>query len=101
VIGSMGMAIDERSDRLVLLAQELTVRDEDEEEPDVSGNPLVQLEDPDAATARFHLTRGQAAAFVALAEELVAAGRPPCPICGLPMSPEGHTCPRSNGHGRP
>jgi uncharacterized repeat protein (TIGR03847 family) len=100
VVGSMGMAYDERSDRLVLIVQELVVRDEDDED-DEDGDPLGDLEDEDAATARFHLTRGQAVDFVALAEELVAAGRPPCPICGLPMSPDGHTCPRSNGHGRP
>jgi uncharacterized repeat protein (TIGR03847 family) len=28
----------------------------------------------------------------------VAAGRPPCPLCTAPMSPEGHVCVRSNGH---
>lgn len=30
--------------------------------------------------------------------EVVAAGRPPCPLCGAPMDPSGHICPRSNGH---
>lgn len=32
--------------------------------------------------------------------EVVAAGRPPCPFCGAPIDPEGHVCPRSNGHHR-
>ena len=32
--------------------------------------------------------------------EVVAAGRPPCPFCGAPIDPEGHVCPRSNGHQR-
>ena len=32
--------------------------------------------------------------------EVVAAGRPPCPFCGAPLDPEGHVCPRSNGHQR-
>ena len=27
----------------------------------------------------------------------MAAGRPPCPLCGLPLDPEGHICPRQNG----
>ena len=100
VIGSMGMAYDERGDRLVLICQELVpeAEDDDLEEAD---DPLAALEEGDAASARFHLTREQAAAFVGHAEELLAAGRPPCPICGMPMNPEGHTCPRSNGHGRP
>ena len=30
--------------------------------------------------------------------EVVAAGRAPCPFCGAPIDPEGHVCPRSNGH---
>ena len=30
--------------------------------------------------------------------DVVAAGRPPCPLCGAPMDPAGHVCPRSNGH---
>jgi uncharacterized repeat protein (TIGR03847 family) len=29
---------------------------------------------------------------------VVAAGRPPCPLCGGPMDPSGHICPRRNGH---
>ncbi len=33
-------------------------------------------------------------------DEVVAAGRPPCPFCGAPIDPEGHVCPRSNGHHR-
>ena len=32
--------------------------------------------------------------------EVVAAGRAPCPFCGAPVDPEGHVCPRSNGHHR-
>lgn len=31
------------------------------------------------------------------AAEVVAAGRPPCPMCGLPRDPEHHSCPSSNG----
>jgi len=30
--------------------------------------------------------------------DVVAAGRPPCPLCGGPLDPDGHVCPRSNGH---
>ena len=26
-----------------------------------------------------------------------AAGRPPCPLCGNPLDPQGHICPRRNG----
>jgi len=30
--------------------------------------------------------------------DVVAAGRPPCPLCSAPMDPQGHVCPKSNGH---
>jgi len=43
----------------------------------------------------------QAAAFAIRAVELIEAGRPPCPLCGLPLDPRGHLCPRSNGHDAP
>ena len=33
-------------------------------------------------------------------EAVVAAGRPPCPLCGFPLDPEGHICPRLNGYHR-
>jgi uncharacterized repeat protein (TIGR03847 family) len=48
--------------------------------------------------ARFRITRAQAAAFVERAQELMKAGRPTCPVCSRPMDPEGHVCPRANGH---
>ena len=32
------------------------------------------------------------------AARVVASGRPPCPLCGEPLDPPGHICPRRNGH---
>lgn len=46
------------------------------------------------------ITGKAARAFVDRAESVVAAGRPPCPFCTLPLDPEGHICPRSNGYRR-
>jgi uncharacterized repeat protein (TIGR03847 family) len=88
VVGSLGVAWDETADRVVLVAEELLTEPEGEEAAETA-----------VATARFRLTRSQVASFVAIARELVAAGRPPCPICGRPLNPDGHICPRSNGHG--
>lgn len=31
-------------------------------------------------------------------EEIVAAGRPVCPLCASPVEPGGHACVRANGH---
>ena len=53
-------------------------------------------EDDEGASVRVRLTRAQVSAFVSHARALVAAGRPPCRFCGLPLDPDGHMCPRMN-----
>ncbi len=83
VVGTLGVAWDDTNDRMVLVAEELLSEEEQEGAAD-------------AAHARFLLTRAQVAAFVDRARELVAGGRPPCPLCGGPLDPEGHACPRLN-----
>jgi uncharacterized repeat protein (TIGR03847 family) len=80
VVASLGVSYDEDVDRVVILAEELV---EEGEEP---------------ARARITATREQVAALSMRGAEAVAAGRPPCPLCGQPLDPEGHTCPRLNGH---
>jgi len=47
---------------------------------------------------RVRLTRGQCASLVVQLDRIIAAGRPTCPLCSLPIDPQGHVCPRSNGH---
>ena len=47
------------------------------------------------------ITASYARDFVARAQALVSAGRPPCPFCLQPMDPAGHICPRANGYRRP
>ena len=51
----------------------------------------------DAPSVRFWLSHRQAADFSSQAEHVIAAGRPLCPRCGLPMDPAGHPCPVMNG----
>ena len=51
----------------------------------------------DAPSVRFWLSHRQVAEFSKQAEEVLSAGRPLCPRCGLPMDPAGHPCPVSNG----
>ena len=83
VVGSLGVSYDEEADRVVLVAEELVE------------------EDAEAASVRIVATREQMAALSARGAELVAAGRPPCALCGQPLDPEGHMCVRLNGHRRP
>ena len=53
-------------------------------------------DDEDSAT--FVVTPEQFRAMALVAVEVVAAGRPICPRCGLPEDPDGHRCPSVNGH---
>jgi uncharacterized repeat protein (TIGR03847 family) len=98
-VGSLGVGYDEASDRIVVIANE-QVEEEEEEEQDEAGAerraPAAPAVEP--ASARFAITRAQAAAFVERARGLLRAGRPICPMCGEPRDPAGHACPRSNGH---
>jgi uncharacterized repeat protein (TIGR03847 family) len=49
-------------------------------------------------TLRVRLSAEDARGFVNRALAVVAAGRLPCPLCGQPLDPQGHICPRRNGH---
>jgi uncharacterized repeat protein (TIGR03847 family) len=81
-----------------LVAGEITVSiDEAAEAIEVSIEPAE--EDGDSLVVT--LTKEQAAAFAIRAVQLIEAGRPPCPLCGLPLDPRGHDCPRTNGHHAP
>lgn len=86
-VGNMGIAYESDTDTIVIVAEEY---------PD---EPAPGSDAPDA-TARIHMTRAQAARFVEIGRLLVNTGRPLCPLCGQPIDPSGHSCPRTNGHGR-
>lgn len=81
-VGPMSLEVDAQRDLIVIVVRE-TVEEESEREP---------------ASARFVLTRAQGRALAAHAAAVCAAGRPTCRVCGLPLDPEGHTCPALNGH---
>jgi uncharacterized repeat protein (TIGR03847 family) len=83
IVGTIGVSYDEAISRVVVVAEELVGDDEE------------------SSVARFSITLEQAAAFAITATGLVEAGRPPCPLCGLPLDPSGHDCPRTNGHRPP
>ena len=90
----MGLAWETEGERLVV---EALAQAADEQAAEVE--PLSDaVEGPDAL--RVRVTAAMARAFVARAQRVVAAGRPPCPLCTLPLDPEGHICPRQNGHRR-
>jgi uncharacterized repeat protein (TIGR03847 family) len=82
-VGTLALAWDSEDRRVVVEAQELVGEEQSEEDADL---------------LRLRLTAAAARAFARRAARVVAAGRPPCPLCGLPLDAEGHVCPRQNGH---
>lgn len=95
VVGTIGVSYDEELDRIVIVLEEMGSGEEDDEEDDED-----ELGEG-AHVLRVALSREQAAAFAIHATRLVEAGRPPCPLCSLPLDPSGHDCPRTNGHRPP
>lgn len=97
VVGSMQMSFATDDDNVVLLCQELVLggrRDADDDDDDETGGG--------GAVARLGCTRAQAAALAMRGATLVAVGaRPACPLCGYPLDPRGHACPKTNGHSPP
>ena len=79
--GSVNLGLDQDTQHMVIIAYELI----DEE----SGATPSEV--------RFWGTPAQMRAFSVHGQEVVAAGRPSCTMCGEPMDPEGHFCPRRNG----
>jgi len=96
VVGSLAVAYEEAADRILLVAEELLVEPEPDDESGSSPPPEAAEASDEPASARFRLTRDQVAAFIRRAAELVVSGRPLCPLCGRPIDPEGHACPRLN-----
>jgi uncharacterized repeat protein (TIGR03847 family) len=90
-VGSIALAWDDEAQQILIEAH--AVADDD------TGPPMFGDEEaetgPDVLVV--HLSGAMARAFAARASRLVAAGRPPCPLCGNPLDPAGHICPRQNG----
>ena len=82
-VGEVGLGFDAENDRIVLVLREL----------------LPEGQDPaEANVVRFWCTRDQLRALARWGVEIAARGRPLCPQCGEPMDPQGHFCPKKNGH---
>jgi uncharacterized repeat protein (TIGR03847 family) len=81
--GEIGLGYDKDRDRVVIFTKELLTEDADPES---------------AAQIRFWATRTQLRMLARWGQDVASRGRPVCPQCGQPMEPEGHFCPKKNGH---
>jgi uncharacterized repeat protein (TIGR03847 family) len=88
-VGTLRLNYDTETDQVVPVAEEAAELDENGEVVSTGG------------MVRLAATRQQVAAVARWGAELVSAGRPPCPLCGFPLDPGGHSCPRTNGHRPP
>ncbi len=88
-VGTLALAWD--ADDATVLIEATAVPPEDVEE---------EVPEGELDVLRVRITPTETRAFVARAERIVAAGRPPCPLCGLPLDADGHICPRHNGYRR-
>ncbi|WP_420451112.1 DUF3090 family protein [Ilumatobacter sp.] len=86
VLGPIGLGYDRSTDKVLLQLEEVGELDEDGELDD----------DAVRGHVRIYVTRGQAAAFAARADQVIESGRPDCTWCGAPVDPDGHACPRMN-----
>jgi uncharacterized repeat protein (TIGR03847 family) len=81
-VGQVSLGYDRHTGRLVIIVYELLAEDD-------PATPSV---------ARLWATQAQMRALSIHGQQVVAAGRPICAMCGEPIDPEGHFCPRRNGH---
>ncbi len=96
-VGSMQLAYDSTTDRVVLVAKEVGGPEEDDQS---EGQTALEPPATGTATARIALTRDQAAGVIEHGKRLLRGGRPPCPLCGYPLGQD-HSCPKTNGHRPP
>jgi uncharacterized repeat protein (TIGR03847 family) len=91
--GSLTLGWDGATERVLVEARAVdadgeAIDPDDDDDEDEDGPDLL----------RVRLTPDLARAFAERAARVVSGGRPPCPLCGAPLDPQGHICPRRNGH---
>jgi uncharacterized repeat protein (TIGR03847 family) len=89
-VGAIALAWDHDDERVIIEAQE---------ETDEPIEPLSEeIPEDGPGVLRVRISAAAARAFTQRALQVVSQGRPPCPLCGLPLDASGHICPRQNGH---
>ena len=92
-VAAMGLAWDGTAEAVVVEAVAAG------EEP-IEEDAILSDSDEGPDALRVIITPVAARAFIARARRVIAAGRPACPLCSLPLDPTGHVCPRQNGYRR-
>jgi uncharacterized repeat protein (TIGR03847 family) len=88
-IGELSLGYDERDNALAVLATPLELVEE-------GGEMRARRSEEPGFAAR--LNRDQATTLSQHILSILSAGRPRCNLCGAPLGPEPHACPKQNGH---
>jgi uncharacterized repeat protein (TIGR03847 family) len=89
-IEDLNLVFDPDQDKVCIVAKEIIFEQED---------PASQMKaQDDARIVNYWCSRDQLSQFVNWGVELLQRGRPICPLCNEPIEPEGHLCPKKNGH---
>ncbi|MDH4074971.1 MAG: DUF3090 family protein [Acidimicrobiia bacterium] len=108
VVGQIAVGVAEAEAEVVVVVDELVIDDDEDEDDDLDLEDLLDDDDDDddemdsffaptdRSRIRAHINATQAAQFIVTSEALMSAGRPPCRLCGQPLDPRGHACPRLN-----
>jgi uncharacterized repeat protein (TIGR03847 family) len=86
-VGQLSLSYDQERDRVVVVASELPAAADDD-----------LADQPESLEVRLIVTRPQLRVLARHGSQVVARGRPPCPLCGGPLDASGHICPAQNGH---
>ena len=87
--GDMRLRYDGASDVFTMEATDPSSEGDDDSE-----------EEEEQVAVQFSFKRSAAVAMAEEAQEIVAAGRPICPYCHNVIEPDGHVCPKTNGHSK-
>lgn len=83
VVGSISIGVDRAEDRIVVLFEEVFLDDD-------------ETMAPGPGSLRVHLSPAQVRGFASQVDALASGSRPTCRLCGQPIDPSGHACPRLN-----
>ncbi|MEZ4673873.1 MAG: DUF3090 domain-containing protein [Caldilineaceae bacterium] len=92
-VGQLSLGYDEDEDMVWIVAKALMVNEET--------NEIVDPSHDDVPGVRIVASRDQMRAMSEHALEVVAQGRPVCPLCGRPIDRNGHFCARTDGKAMP
>jgi len=93
-VGALGLAWDAEAALVIVEAQAVA------DSPEEARETLLEDVEEGPDTLRVRLEPAAARSFITRARQVVSAGSPPCPLCGGPLDPKGHVCPRHNGYRR-